>query len=227
MRAQLLPAEPAEQTAASSANNTTRADGRRYLPASETAAAAPTAITSFGHDRSFPPTHVEPSRRPPPQNPSSSPLPPPPPPPSPPPPSSSSYTFSPPGTNGREIHRAGDTHRHRRRPASEKEGGNKEAAEDEEEEEEEEADDSSSSSGESDVDDPMSRPALLRQNEGRSHLPLLQDNRGRPSYDSPDDPNRRSLNRRSQMRSRSPDATAQMMNRKKYTYAAFFLALSL
>jgi hypothetical protein len=125
--------------------------------------------------------------------------------------SSPPSTLSSPGANGREHHQTGSTHRHRRRPALEKK-------------EEEEAEDSDL---ESDTEDPMSRPALLRQNEGRSQLPLLQDNRGRPSYDSPDDPNRRTLSRRSQMRSRSPDATAQMVNRKKYTYAAFFLGLSL
>jgi hypothetical protein len=74
---------------------------------------------------------------------------------------------------------------------------------------------------------PMSPPPLRRPSEGRSHLPLLQDDRGRPSYDSPDDPNRRTLSRRSQLRSRSPDATALLATKKKYTYAAFFLVLSL
>ncbi|KAI9767751.1 MAG: hypothetical protein M1840_005432 [Geoglossum simile] len=73
----------------------------------------------------------------------------------------------------------------------------------------------------------MSPTPSLRPSDGRSHLPLLQDDRGRPSYDSPDDPNRRTLSRRSQLRSRSPDATAQLATKKKYTYAAFFLGLSL
>ncbi|KAH0537320.1 hypothetical protein FGG08_005874 [Glutinoglossum americanum] len=119
-------------------------------------------------------------------------------------------TLSPSGVNHPELQRTGNTHRHQLRSLLEKE--------------EEEEDDSNF---ESDTEDQMSRPALLRQNEGRSHLPLLQDNRGRPPYDSPDDPNRRTLSRRSQMRSRSPDATAQLADRRKYTYAAFFLGLSL
>ncbi|KAI9772991.1 MAG: hypothetical protein M1839_002261 [Geoglossum umbratile] len=115
----------------------------------------------------------------------------------------------PPGANGREHRRTGDPYHTLRRFALEKA---------EEDEEEEDASDPAS-----DTEYPMSRPPLL---QGRSHLPLLQDDRGRLSYDSPDDPNRRVLSRRSQLRSRSPDATAHLAN-KKYTYAAFFLGLSL
>ena len=75
------------------------------------------------------------------------------------------------------------------------------------------------------------RPAYTRPNEGRSHLPLLHkddEERGR-SYDSPaTSPNRPPLfTRRSTMRSRSPDTQAKLATKKKYTYAAFFLGLSL
>jgi hypothetical protein len=80
----------------------------------------------------------------------------------------------------------------------------------------------------------MSRPPLHRPTDGRSHQPLLEnqpeDNRGRSSYDSAseswDDAERRRVIR-SQLRSRSPSTLAKMANRKKYTYAAFFLFLSL
>jgi len=75
------------------------------------------------------------------------------------------------------------------------------------------------------------RPAYNRPGEGRSHLPLLHkddEERGR-SYDSPaTSPNRPPLfTRRSTMRSRSPDTQAKLATKKKYTYAAFFLGLSL
>jgi len=75
------------------------------------------------------------------------------------------------------------------------------------------------------------RPAYNRPNEGRSHLPLLHKNdeeRGR-SYDSPaTSPHRPpAFSRRSTMRSRSPDTQAKLATKKKYTYAAFFLGLSL
>jgi len=75
------------------------------------------------------------------------------------------------------------------------------------------------------------RPAYSRPTEGRSHLPLLHkddEERGR-SYDSPaTSPNRPALfTRRSTMRSRSPDTQAKLATKKKYTYAAFFLGLSL
>jgi hypothetical protein len=75
------------------------------------------------------------------------------------------------------------------------------------------------------------RPPLHRPTDGRSHQPLLHkddEERGRTGYDSPDPPERPPLfTRRSTMRSRSPDTQARLATRKKYTYAAFFLGLSL
>jgi hypothetical protein len=78
------------------------------------------------------------------------------------------------------------------------------------------------------------RPGLHRPTDGRSHQPLLRQDeddmeRGRPSYSSPDSPSERPtlFTRRSTMRSRSPDTQAKLATRKKYTYAAFFLGLSL
>ena len=75
------------------------------------------------------------------------------------------------------------------------------------------------------------RPALHRPTDGRSHQPLLHkddEERGRTGYSSPDLPDRPpTFSRRSTMRSRSPDTQAKLATRKKYTYAAFFLGLSL
>jgi hypothetical protein len=78
------------------------------------------------------------------------------------------------------------------------------------------------------------RSALHRPIDGRSNQPLLRQDedgmeRGRPSYSSPDPPSERPplFTRRSTMRSRSPDTQAKLETRKKYTYAAFFLGLSL
>jgi hypothetical protein len=75
------------------------------------------------------------------------------------------------------------------------------------------------------------RPALHRPTDGRSHQPLLHkddEERGRTGYSSPDPSGRPPLfTRRSTMRSRSPDTQAKLATRKKYTYAAFFLGLSL
>ncbi|KAA8564884.1 hypothetical protein EYC84_010654 [Monilinia fructicola] len=82
----------------------------------------------------------------------------------------------------------------------------------------------------SDLDDMEGRrPPLHRPADGRSHQPLLHDvERGRTGYDtSPDPPERPAFSRRSTMRSRSPDTQAKLATRKKYTYAAFFLGLSL
>jgi hypothetical protein len=66
---------------------------------------------------------------------------------------------------------------------------------------------------------------------GRSHQPLLykhdEEERGRTGYPSPRSPHRPSLLERSTMRSRSPGTQAKLATRKKYTYAAFFLGLSL
>jgi hypothetical protein len=78
------------------------------------------------------------------------------------------------------------------------------------------------------------RPPLHRPTDGRSAQPLLHkqdEERGRTGYnESPDGvPARRpsTFTRRSMMRSRSPDTQAKLAARKKYTYAAFFLLLSL
>lgn len=77
------------------------------------------------------------------------------------------------------------------------------------------------------------RPPLNRQQtDGRSHQPLLHkddEERGRPGYDTSPDllEHPPMFSRRSTMRSRSPDTQAKLATRKKYTYAAFFLGLSL
>lgn len=77
------------------------------------------------------------------------------------------------------------------------------------------------------------RPSLHRPVDGRSHQPLLGKDgaeRGRTGYDNaPEAPGgeRPAFSRRSTMRSRSPDTQAKLATRKKYTYAAFFLGLSL
>ena len=70
------------------------------------------------------------------------------------------------------------------------------------------------------------KPSLHRPSDGRSQTPLLKDERGRPSYDRP---NGRPafVTKRSTFRSRSPDMEDSSATRKKYTYAAFFLLLSL
>ncbi|KAH7412649.1 hypothetical protein BKA64DRAFT_702770 [Cadophora sp. MPI-SDFR-AT-0126] len=76
------------------------------------------------------------------------------------------------------------------------------------------------------------RPPLHKPADRRSQQPLLHkddEERGRTGYDNaPDPPDRPPLfTRRSTMRSRSPDTQAKLATRKKYTYAAFFLGLSL
>ncbi|KAI6090645.1 hypothetical protein F4821DRAFT_228715 [Hypoxylon rubiginosum] len=91
------------------------------------------------------------------------------------------------------------------------------------------------------------RPAFLRPTDGRSGTPLLKksddaDDRGRSRYSSSNNsrptsplaplsgsstPARPAFSRQSTMRSRSPDTAARMAARKKYTYAAVFLAVSL
>jgi hypothetical protein len=78
------------------------------------------------------------------------------------------------------------------------------------------------------------RPALHRPTDGRSGQPLLSkddEDRGRTGYNAGDDPEdlqvRPTFSRRSTMRSRSPDTMAKLATKKKYTYAAFFLGLSL
>lgn len=74
-----------------------------------------------------------------------------------------------------------------------------------------------------------SRPVMHRPNDGRSQQPLLKDDgRGRPSYESPNGSARPAfVSRSSTFRSRSPDLEGKSATKKKYTYAAFFLLLSL
>ncbi|MCJ1398078.1 hypothetical protein MMC11_001275 [Xylographa trunciseda] len=82
---------------------------------------------------------------------------------------------------------------------------------------------------EAEEDDSMApeRPPFHRPTDGRSQVPLLKEERGRP-YDSPNGSARPAFAaRQSTFRSRSPDFEAQTATRRKYTYAAFFLALSL
>ncbi|OTB00983.1 hypothetical protein M426DRAFT_75481 [Hypoxylon sp. CI-4A] len=90
------------------------------------------------------------------------------------------------------------------------------------------------------------RPAFLRPTDGRSVTPLLKksddDDRGRSRHTGsrPTSPLHSAVstpssigarppmfNRRSTMRSRSPDTQARMAARKKYTYAGIFLVVSL
>lgn len=77
-------------------------------------------------------------------------------------------------------------------------------------------------------EDMPERPTLHRPTDGRSQVALLKDERGRPSYDSPNGSARPAFAaRRSTFRSRSPDFDAKTATRRKYTYAGFFLILSL
>ncbi|KAI2464018.1 NADP-dependent oxidoreductase domain-containing protein [Annulohypoxylon bovei var. microspora] len=99
-----------------------------------------------------------------------------------------------------------------------------------------------------DENDTMSdtkRPSFFRPNDGRSATPLLKksddEDRGRPRYNNsrPTSPlpipvstpssinSRPTFSRQSTMRSRSPDTQARMAAKKKYTYAAIFLVVSL
>ena len=74
------------------------------------------------------------------------------------------------------------------------------------------------------------RSPLHRPMDGRSHthVPLLKDERGRPSYDIPNGNARPVFAARSStLRTRSPDMEGSSAVRKKYTYSAFFLLLSL
>ncbi len=74
-----------------------------------------------------------------------------------------------------------------------------------------------------------SRPQMHRPTGGRSHQPLLDNAQpDRPSYDVPNGSARPVLRPRSStFRSRSPDLEGKSATKKKYTYAAFFLLLSL
>ncbi len=76
------------------------------------------------------------------------------------------------------------------------------------------------------------RPPLHMPTDGRSAQPLLgkqDEERGRTGYNeaSRAAPRPPLFTRRSTMRSRSPDTQARLAAKKKYTYAAFFLLLSL
>ena len=71
------------------------------------------------------------------------------------------------------------------------------------------------------------RPPLHRPTDGRSQMPLLKEDRGRPSYDGEANMRPGVITRRSTFRSKSPDLAGATATRKKYTYAAFFLLLSL
>ncbi|KAI4122820.1 MAG: hypothetical protein LQ341_007267, partial [Variospora aurantia] len=72
------------------------------------------------------------------------------------------------------------------------------------------------------------RPPFGRPTDGPSQVPLLKEERGRPTLS---DPNGRPTltTRRSTFRNRSPDmaGSAAAATKKKYLYASFFLALSL
>lgn len=74
------------------------------------------------------------------------------------------------------------------------------------------------------------RPPLYQHKTGQSQIPLLKDERGRPSsYETPHDDGIMTRPefavRRSTFRSRSPDQKSA--TRTKYAYAAVFLILSL
>lgn len=77
-------------------------------------------------------------------------------------------------------------------------------------------------------EDMPERPAMHRPTDGQSQLPLLKDERGRPSYDSPHGSARPTIvARRSTFQSRSPESEALSETKRKYTYAALCLVLSL
>lgn len=105
--------------------------------------------------------------------------------------------------------RVGSTFGSAKRPA----GGDSEDDDEDDEEEEEKM---------------QERPAMHRPTGGRSETPLLKEERGRQSQESPLGSARPAfVSRRSTFRSRSPDFEAQSETKKKYIYAAFFLGLSL
>ena len=67
------------------------------------------------------------------------------------------------------------------------------------------------------------RSPLHRPNDGRSHVPLLKEERS--SYDMPNGSTRPA--RRTTFQSRTPDMEGSSAVKKKYAYASFFLILSL
>ena len=77
-------------------------------------------------------------------------------------------------------------------------------------------------------EDMAGRTPLHRPDDGNSQVPLLKDERGRQSYDSPNGVVRPPVTaRRSTFRSRSPDMDSALTTRKKYIHAALFLGVSL
>ena len=79
-----------------------------------------------------------------------------------------------------------------------------------------------------DMPDKETRPHLHRPTDGRSSAPLLKDEGVRLSYDSPNGNTRPPfMARKSTFRSRSPDLEGSKATKKKYTYAGFFLLVSL
>lgn len=77
-------------------------------------------------------------------------------------------------------------------------------------------------------EDMHERLDMRRPTDAQSQLPLLKDERGRPSYDSPPGSAGPALvARRSNFRSSSPELEESSATRTKYTYAAVFLILSL
>ena len=72
------------------------------------------------------------------------------------------------------------------------------------------------------------RPPMLRPTDERSALPLLKDERGRSSYDSPAGSTRPPfVARRSTFRNRSPAFEAGSDARQRYIYAGIALVVSL
>ena len=81
---------------------------------------------------------------------------------------------------------------------------------------------------EEDMVDKEDRPHLHRPIDGRASAPLLKEEEGRISYDAPNGSARPPfVARKSTFRSRSPDLEGSKATKKKYTYAAFFLLVSL
>lgn len=81
---------------------------------------------------------------------------------------------------------------------------------------------------EEEEDNMDTRPPLHRPTDGRSQVPLLKDERGRPDASAPNGSARPAFAaRRSTFRSRSPDMEGSAATKRKYLYAAFFLVLSL
>lgn len=89
------------------------------------------------------------------------------------------------------------------------------------------ADDLDFSDEERDMGD-IRAPLHRTPTDGRSSVPLLKDERGGPSYETPNGSTRPAfVAKRSTFRSHSPDMEGSSATRKKYTYAGFFLLLSL